>query len=108
MLREVLKSRKTHVLLTVVAFYLAWQFWLTLAAPAKIATDFPTGAERVNILVTLPFPPERFHVQLFQNFGRVSGTQENAIEVRGVKRANLAAIARPYWVRRIEPLRPGG
>ncbi len=39
-------------------------------------------SEKVNILVTLPFPPERFHVQLFQTYGRVSGTQENAVEVR--------------------------
>src|SRR4029450_10680907 len=108
MLREALKSRKTHVLLAVVAFYVAWQIWLTIAARTKIATDFPTGAERVNILVTLPFPPERFHVQLFQTYGRGAGTQEHAIEVRGVKRADLAAIARPYWVRRVEPLPTGG
>ncbi len=108
MWREALKSRKTHVLLAVLVVYLAWQIWLTLAAPGKIAADFPSGAEKVNILVTLPFPPERFHVQLFQTYGRVSGTQENAVEVRGVKRADLAAIARPYWVSRIEPLSPGG
>jgi hypothetical protein len=108
MLRDALKSRKTHVLLAIAALYLAWQIWLTLAAPAKIATGFPSGAQWVNILVTLPFPPERFHVQLFQGFGRVSGTQENAVEVRGVKRSDLAAIARYYWVRRVEPLPPGG
>jgi hypothetical protein len=107
MLREALESRKTHVLLAVVALYLAWQIWLTLAVPGKIA-GFASGGERVNILVTLPFPPERFHVQHFQTFGRVSGTQENAVEVRGVKRADLASIARPYWVRRVEPLLPGG
>jgi hypothetical protein len=81
--------------------------WLTLAAPGKVA-DFPADGEKVNILVTLPFPPERFHVQHFQTFGRVSGTQEQAIEVRGVKRADLVSIARPYWVRRVEPLPPGG
>jgi hypothetical protein len=108
MLRGALKSRKTHVLLAVVVLYLAWQIWLTIAAPTKIAGDFPAGGERVNILVTLPFPPERFHVQLFQTYGRVSGTQENAVEVRGVKRADLSSLARPYWVRRIEPLPPGG
>ena len=108
MWREAFKSRKTYVLLAVLAFYLAWQLWLTLAAPGKIAADIPAGAEKVNILVTLPFPPERFHVQLFQTFGRVSGTQNNAIEVRGVKRADLASLARPYWVRRVEPLPTGG
>jgi hypothetical protein len=107
MIREALQSRKTHVLLAVAALYAAWQIWLTLAAPGKVA-DFPADGEKVNILVTLPFPPERFHVQHFQTFGRVSGTQEQAIEVRGVKRADLVSIARPYWVRRVEPLPPGG
>jgi hypothetical protein len=105
MFREVLQSRKTHVLLVVAALYLAWQTWLTLATPGKIA-HLPDAAEKVNILVILPFPPERFHVQLLQAYGRVSGTQENAVEVRGVKRADLASVARPYWVRRVEPLQP--
>ena len=107
MLQDALKSRKTHVLLVVAALYIAWQIWLTLSAPGKVV-DFPAGGEKVNILVTLPFSPERFHVQLLQTYGRVSGTQDNAVEVRGVKRADLATIARPYWVRRVEPLPPGG
>jgi hypothetical protein len=107
MLHEALKSRKTHVLLAVAALCIAWQIWLTLAAPGKVA-DFPAGTGKVNILVTLPFPPERFHVQLLQTYGRVSGTQDNAVEVRGVKRVDLASIARPYWVMRVEPLQPGG
>lgn len=107
MLNDALRSRKTHILLAVAACYLAWQIWLTIAAPYKIA-DFANGPEKVNILVTLPFPPERFHVQLFQTYGRVSGTQDNAVEVRGVKRADLATVARPYWVTRVEPLQPGG
>ena len=107
MLNDALRSRKTHVLLAVAVSYLAWQLWLTIAAPYKIA-DFPNGPEKVNILITLPFPPERFHVQLFQTYGRVSGTQDNAVEVRGVKRADLATVARPYWVTRVEPLQPEG
>lgn len=108
MLQDALRSRKTYVLLAASSFYVAWQIWLTAAAPGKIAADFPSGAEKVNILVTLPFPPERFHVQVFQSYGRVSGTQGNAVEVRGVKRTDLATVARPYWVRRVDPLPPGG
>jgi hypothetical protein len=107
MLRDVLKSRKAHILLAVAGLYLAWQVWLTIAAPQKIA-GLAGDSEKVNIVVTLPFPPERFHVQRFQTYGRVSGTQENAVEVRGVKRADLTTVARPYWVRRVEPLQPGG
>jgi hypothetical protein len=107
MWRGVIRSRKTHVLLAFLVAYVAWQVWLTVAAPGKIA-DFPPGGERANILVTLAFPPERFHVQVFQGFGRVSGTDGNTIEVRGAKRAEFTAIARPYWVKRIEPLKAGG
>ena len=107
MWRAALASRKTRVLLVIAVAYVAWEAWLSVAAPAKIAA-FPSGGERVSIRVTLPFPPERFHVQQFQAFGRVSGTEDNTVEVRGVKRADLVALARPYWVRRVEPLPPGG
>jgi hypothetical protein len=106
MWRAALASRKTHVLLALAAAWLGWQLWLTVAAGGKIG-DLPT-TDRVNIVVTLSFPPERFHVQLLQSFGRVSGAEDNAVEVRGVKRSELRAVARPYWVRRIEPLKSGG
>jgi hypothetical protein len=108
MLRALLRSPKGRAVLAALVCYALWQLWLTLAAPGKIAAGFPDGAEQVDILVTLPFPPERFHVQAFQAYGRVSGTQEKAIEVRGVRRADLPAVARPYWVRRVEPLPKGG
>jgi hypothetical protein len=107
MLKDALRSRKAHILLAVAVCYLAWQLWLTIAAPNKIAA-ISGGAEKVNILVSLPFPPERFHVQLLQTYGRVSGTQQNAVELRGVKRADLTTVARPYWVTRVEPLQTGG
>ena len=96
-----------HILLAVTMVYLAWELWLTIAAPRKVV-DLASGPDKVNILITLPFPPERFHVQRFQSYGRVSGTQDNAVEVRGVKRADLTTVARPYWVTRVEPLQPGG
>ncbi|HEX8167340.1 MAG TPA: hypothetical protein VF601_16335 [Beijerinckiaceae bacterium] len=106
--RAVAASPKARIVAGAVLGYLAWQLWLTLAAPQKIAPGFTAERPRANILVTLPFPPERFHVLYFQRYGRVSGTQDNAIEVRNVRQADLAAVARPYWVRRVEPLPTGG
>ena len=94
---------KLRIAMGAVLLYLAWQVWLTLAAPAKIDARL-ADAERVNVLVTLPFAPERFHVLVFQRYGRVSGTRDNAVEVRGVRGQDLRSIARHYWVRRIEPL----
>ena len=105
MLRDVVRSRRFHILLAIALGYLAWQVWLTIAAPHKIA-GLAGESEKVNVLVTLAFPPERFHFQRFQAYGRVSGTEQNAVEVRGVKRVDLTTVARPYWVRRVEPLQP--
>lgn len=93
------------MVLLVVGLYLSWHAWLWLAAPAKIAPGL-TG-ERVNVLVTLPFAPERFHVLVFQRYGRVSGTRDDAVEVRGVRREDLRYVARHYWVRKVEPLGAG-
>jgi hypothetical protein len=106
--RDILRTTRARLVLGTLACYLAWQGWLYIAAPGKIAPGFAADAQKVNILVTLPFPPERFHVIAFQKYGRVSGTQDNSIEVRGVNMANLSAVARPYWVTRVEPLPIGG
>jgi hypothetical protein len=106
--REILRTARGRLALGTLVCYVAWQGWLYIAAPGKIAPGFKAGAQKVNILVTLPFPPERFHVIAFQKYGRVSGTQDNSIEVRGVNQANLSAVARPYWVTRVEPLPTGG
>lgn len=104
----VLGSTKGRILLLVLGGIVAWHGWLWLAAPYKIALDMPTEGNRVDVVVTLPFVPERFHVQELQRFGRVSGTRENRVEVRSVTRGNLTRLARPFWVERVEPLQQGG
>jgi hypothetical protein len=106
--RAVARSTRGRIVLGAIAAYLGWQAWLTAAAAGKIEDGFPDGRRRVNVLVTLPFTPERFHVLVFQEFGRVSGATDNAVEIRGVRKQDLRAIARPYWVRRVEPLPNGG
>jgi hypothetical protein len=108
LVRAVLGSTRGKVVLGAVAAYLAWQTWLTAAAAGKIEDGFPENRRRVNVLVTLPFIPERFHVLVFQEFGRVSGATGRAVEIRGVRKEDLRAIARPYWVQRVEPLPTNG
>ena len=107
LVRAVFASTPGRLLIAALAAYLAWQLWLSYAAPGKIAAGLTAGPGKVNILVTLPFPPERFHVLALQRFGRVSGTEGNSIEMRGVNTTELAAVARPYWVTKVEPLRGG-
>ncbi len=107
LLRAVLHSAKGRIVLLAAACYLVWQVWLSIAAPRKLAPGLGGEGEKVNVLVTLPFMPERFHVVALQRWGRVSGTEDRQIELRGVQRADLTAVARPYWVTRVEPLPSG-
>jgi hypothetical protein len=108
LLRNILGSRRGMILVILAVAYVVWESWLSLHAASKVFGPFPGKGEKVNVLVTLPFPADRFHIQVFQGFGRVSGTEDNKVEVRGVKRADLARVARPYWVTRVEPLQQGG
>lgn len=107
LVRAALDSRRGRILLSLLLAWLLWQAWLALHAPSKVADGFP-DRQRVNALITLPFVPERFHILIFQRFGRVSGTDGNSVEVRNIDKNQLNAIARYYWVSRIEPLQPGG
>ncbi len=102
---QVLSTGKGRAVAVVLLLAIGWQVWLRLAAPAKVAPALLSApTERVEVLVTLPFAPERFHVLAFQRWGRVSGTQDNTVELRGVNKADLLSVARPYWVTKVEPL----
>ena len=106
LMRQAARSTRGRIVMAVVVAIVAWHAALYALAPGKVAGGFtPNARGQVNVLVTLRCTPERFHVLAFQQFGRVSGTDDRTIEVRGVPVARLAAVARPYWVERVEPLR---
>lgn len=101
--RAVLASGPGRTVLALAAAYIGWQAWLLFAAPGKVAAEL-RGRPRVNVVVTLPFVPERFHVLAMQRFGRVAGTEDTGIELRNVRAEDLDAVARPYWVREVRPM----
>jgi hypothetical protein len=105
---EIIRSSRGRVVLGVIAAWLGFQLWLTLVAPTKISPELSGTSEKVNVQIILPFTPERFHVLAFQQYGRVSGADDRSIELRGVKRTDLNAVARPYWVTSVGPIKEGG
>ena len=105
MMRDAVRSTRGRIVIGAIIALVVWKVGLALLAPSKVMPGFKANARgQVNVLVTLTCTPERFHVLAFQQHGRVSGTQDDSIEVRGVNVANLNAVARPYWVKRVEPL----
>lgn len=105
LMRDAVRSTRGRIVIGAVVALVVWKIGLILLAPGKVMPGYtPNARGQVNVLVTLTSTPERFHVLAFQAYGRVSGTQDQSIELRGVQVANLNAVARPYWVKRVEPL----
>jgi hypothetical protein len=105
--RDVVHSTRGRAVLAVVAVWLGFQLWLTLTAPGKVSTQLAGTSEKVNVQIELPFTPERFHVLAFQKYGRIAGADDHSIGLRGVKRTDLNAVARPYWVTSVGPIKEG-
>ena len=99
------QSNRGKIVIAGLFLFACWQIYLGFSATGKVDASLREGKNKVNVQVILPFTPDRFHVMAMQQFGRVSGTEDTSIEVRGVKRDDLSSLARPFWVKRIEPLK---
>jgi hypothetical protein len=105
LMHSIVQSKRGKTVLAGLFLYVVWQLYLGFSASGKVDASLRDGKTKVNVQVILPFTPDRFHVMAMQQFGRVSGTEDTSIEVRGVKRDDLSSLARPFWVKRIEPLK---
>lgn len=66
------------------------------------ALDPPVDASRGNYLVTLEFPPERFHQTLLQDMGRVLEVRGDTVYMMDVSATDIRRIAGKYWVESIK------
>ncbi len=83
-----------------------WEAFIRLSARGRIDDALARALRQdapVNIVVTLPFAPEDFHIRLFQGYGVVSGVRDTNVLINRVRRDDVWRIARHYWVRRIAP-----
>lgn len=91
----------------VMAAGLAWGGWeafVRLTAPGRIDAALQPALRQeapVDIAVTLGFPPEDFHIRLFQGYGVVSGVRGRTVLMNRVRPEDVRRIAGYYWVRRI-------
>lgn len=58
---------------------------------------------RPDVEVRLPFEPERFHLEAFQEVGRYLGWQDGRALILQADQDALAELARNYWVIDIRP-----
>jgi hypothetical protein len=99
-----LRHRTVRFLLVVGLLAAGWEGYLALSAPRRIDAGLRAALDReatVNLAVTLGFPPEDFHIRLFQQHGVVSGVQDTTVLLSRVPADEVRRIARYYWVRSI-------
>ncbi len=57
---------------------------------------------RLDIRVTSRFPPEAFHIELYQRYGGMRGTEGATVTLFGVRPSDVRRLSRRYWIARID------
>ncbi len=104
---KLLTHKTVRFLLAVSLVLGAYVVYGRITAPMRIAPVLQTDLARggtVDIAVRLPFKPEQFHINLFQQVGTVQGVQGNVVLIRRVRTADVERLARYYWIQKIDPI----
>ncbi len=77
-----------------------------LTGPSRISdrlqAALDAGPKRVNIVVTAKFPPEEFHMGIYQDVGAMRGSKGKSSTLFQVKPRDVKMLARHYWIIRID------
>jgi len=57
---------------------------------------------KVDIVITSKFPPEQFHMSIFQDLGSLRGTKGGKAILFGVRPADVRSLSRRYWIVNID------
>ena len=101
---SVLRHRTARFGLVVGLVVVGWQAFITLSAPRRVDAALASqlaGGGYVDVAVTLGFPPEDFHIRIFQTHGIVSGVRGTTLLLNRVAPDDVRRISRYYWVRHI-------
>lgn len=87
---------------SLVALYLGYGYF---SAPGRMTPELrealASGNDRLNIQITTEFPPEEFHMGIYQDAGSIRGTEGSTTTVYRVKPNDVRDLAQYYWVQRI-------
>jgi hypothetical protein len=77
--------------------------WAT--GPSKVAGELRGADGLVNVVVHLPFEPERYHLETLSGYGSFAGRggADRQVRLIRVTPGNLTALSRLHWVSSIEP-----
>lgn len=98
------RHRPVFVTALVMAAWLvlhAWAWWSGGAKLRAAGLDHATGKAHVELV--LGIAPEPFHMEIFQDAGRLIAVREPSVFVMDVPPDKLRTLARHFWIRAVKP-----
>lgn len=102
--RPELRSLMAGVVLLLAVLY-GQPIYGLLTSAQRVDGRLLDASTPLDVVVVLPFQPERFHNERLAQYGVFSGRDRavNRIRLRHVTPANLRRLANVPWIERVEP-----
>ncbi len=98
--------RDIRFVTVVAAILAAYSGYGYATGPGRITDRLRVALDRdpatVDIRVTAKFPPEIFHIGVYQNHGAMRGTEGSTTTLFRVTPGDVRALSRKYWVERVD------
>jgi len=98
------RHRPVFVTALLLALWLSFHAWASWSGEAKLRVgglDRPAGT--VHVELVLRITPEPFHMNIFQDAGRLIAVRPPSVFLMDVPPAKLRSLAARYWIREIRP-----
>ena len=97
--------RDVCFIMTVAVFLAVFYGHGFINGPLRLSDDLQIALDgnpaKVDIIITTKFPPEQFHLNIFQNLGSLRGTEKGRAILYSVRPADVRSLSRHYWIKKI-------
>jgi len=104
------KRRDILFIAFVAAIWLGWGGYGLVTGPGRITDALETALDAnpktVDLLVTAKFRPERFHSNVYNNYGVQRGTEGKVTKLFRVRPSGVRWLSRQYWIEQIDVIPP--
>ncbi|MBI3129579.1 MAG: hypothetical protein HYZ11_18375 [Candidatus Tectomicrobia bacterium] len=95
--------RFLFVCLVIIALYVGYGYATASGRlTSRLGERLARNPATLDILVTTPFPPEEFHIRIYQKIGNMRGVEGNSAKLYTVSASNVRYLSRYYWVQRLD------
>jgi hypothetical protein len=106
---RLLRHRSVLFLLSLVLLFGGWEAYGRLSLDGRLTPAVRQALARgepLDVVLTLPFAPEQFHIKLLQRYGTVSAVQSNAVVIQRITPDNVRELGKSYWITSIDLEQP--